>query len=85
VTSFGNWVTTSCENVFTRPTRLDKAGQSPKYWKLLKTVENNWKLSPILFTPPTPTRQNSFVGSESVVWNGFYKSMRIRYMLMAIW
>jgi len=68
--SFGNWVTTSCENMFTPPTRLDKTGQSPIYWKLLKTVENYWKLSPTLFAPPTPTRQNSFVGSESVVWNG---------------
>jgi len=62
-----------CENVFTPPTRLDKTGQSPVYWKLLKTVKNYWKLSPTLFTSPTPTRQNSFVESEWVVWNGFYR------------
>ena len=42
-------------------------------------IENYWNLSPTLFTPPTPTRQNSFVGSESVVWNGFYTSAIVTY------
>ena len=44
-------------NVFTPQTGLDKAVQS----QILRTTENCGRLSPTQFTPPTPTRQDSFV------------------------
>jgi len=62
VTSFGNWVT-SCENVFTPPTRLDKTGQSPIYWKLLKTVANS-----VQTADADPTKQFCRVGVGGVKW-----------------
>ena len=42
-------------------------------WTQLHTRQDSFVWSPIVFTPPTRTRQNSFVSSASAVWTSHLK------------